>query len=262
MLAYRRADVAELNEAARALLAQDGRLGRERLVFGEREFRRGDRVVCRRNCDLVGVRSGTRGTLEELDRERRALTVVTDGGERRTAPPGTSLLVLSSTATRSPATRRREPRSSERSSWLATRARSKNGATSPALVPARRRTSTSPRAGTSVRRMGDRLRRNTRRRGSPTRSRVRRANDWPSRPRAAAPTRAKHGEPISSKRMPGPSSVSPRREPNSSSSAGGTGAGASPNSVQSSPSGRPRLPTLATVSLDSFASPSSHAAPA
>jgi conjugative relaxase-like TrwC/TraI family protein len=86
MLAYRRADVAELNEAARALLGQDGKLGCERLVIGEREFRPGDRVVCRRNCDLVGVRNGTRGTLEELDGERRALTVVTDGGERRTLP--------------------------------------------------------------------------------------------------------------------------------------------------------------------------------
>ncbi len=86
MLAYRRADVAELNEAARGLLAQDGRLGRERLLIGEREFRRGDRVVCRRNCDLLGVRNGTRGTLDGLDREREALTVVTDGGERRMVP--------------------------------------------------------------------------------------------------------------------------------------------------------------------------------
>jgi conjugative relaxase-like TrwC/TraI family protein len=86
MLAYRRADVAELNEAARALLVQDGGLGWERLVVGEHEFRRGDRVVCRRNCDLLGVRNGTRGTLEAIDREQGALTVRTDGGEQRTLP--------------------------------------------------------------------------------------------------------------------------------------------------------------------------------
>lgn len=86
MLAHRRADVAELNEAARTLLAEEGRLGRERLLVGELEFRAGDRVICRRNCDLVGVRNGTRGTLEGVDRNRGALAVVTDAGERRTLP--------------------------------------------------------------------------------------------------------------------------------------------------------------------------------
>jgi AAA domain len=86
MLAYRRADVAELNEAARALLRGEGKLGRERLLIGEREFRRGDRIVCRRNCDILGVRNGTRGTLEAVDPERRALTLLTDTGERRSLP--------------------------------------------------------------------------------------------------------------------------------------------------------------------------------
>lgn len=86
MLAYRRADVAELNEAARALLAGEGRLGLDRLLVGEREFRAGDRVVCRRNCDSLGVRNGMRGTVEELDGERLSLAVRTDGGEERTLP--------------------------------------------------------------------------------------------------------------------------------------------------------------------------------
>ena len=59
---------------------------RERLLVGERDFRRGDRVVCRRNCDLVGVRNGTRGTIEAIDRERGALTLLMDVGEQRMLP--------------------------------------------------------------------------------------------------------------------------------------------------------------------------------
>jgi conjugative relaxase-like TrwC/TraI family protein len=86
MLAYRRADVAQLNEAARALLAQEGRLGRQRTVVGELDFRPGDRVVCKRNSELLGVHNGTRGTLEAIDRERGALALRTDAGDRRTLP--------------------------------------------------------------------------------------------------------------------------------------------------------------------------------
>ncbi|MGH3031914.1 MAG: MobF family relaxase, partial [Gaiellaceae bacterium] len=45
MLAHRRSDVQELNEAARHLLLDAGRLGDKALVAGEREFRVGDRVL-------------------------------------------------------------------------------------------------------------------------------------------------------------------------------------------------------------------------
>lgn len=86
MLAYRRADVAELNLAARALLEAQGRLGPERLLVGEREFAAGDRVVCRRNADVIGVKNGTRGTLEQINPERRTLALLTDRGARRTLP--------------------------------------------------------------------------------------------------------------------------------------------------------------------------------
>ena len=51
MLAYRRGDVADLNDAAHTLLDSNGRLGRDALAIGGREFRVGDRVVCRRNND-------------------------------------------------------------------------------------------------------------------------------------------------------------------------------------------------------------------
>lgn len=49
MLAHRGADVRDLNDGARALLREAGRLGEHALVAGEREFRAGDRVVCRGN---------------------------------------------------------------------------------------------------------------------------------------------------------------------------------------------------------------------
>jgi conjugative relaxase-like TrwC/TraI family protein len=80
MLALRRADVADLNQLARSLMDGAGRLGKERLVVAEREFATGDRVVCLRNSDLLGVKNGTRGTVEQADAERRTLVVATDRG--------------------------------------------------------------------------------------------------------------------------------------------------------------------------------------
>jgi hypothetical protein len=80
MLALRRGDVADLNQLARSLMDTAGRLGKERLVVAEREFAAGDRVVCLRNSDVLGVKNGTRGTVERTDSERRALVVKTDRG--------------------------------------------------------------------------------------------------------------------------------------------------------------------------------------
>ena len=81
MLAYRRADVQELNAAARTLLARAGRLGPETLEVGEREFRVGDRVICRHNDERLGVRNGIRATVLELDGTRLRLN--TDSGAVR-----------------------------------------------------------------------------------------------------------------------------------------------------------------------------------
>ena len=84
MLAYRREDVGDLNEAAHRLMLRDGRLGREAVAFGGREFRTGDRVVCRQNDAGLGVRNGTRGTIVDLD--EFVLTVRDDSGTRRQLP--------------------------------------------------------------------------------------------------------------------------------------------------------------------------------
>jgi AAA domain len=81
MIAQRRRDVAELNAVARALMEAEGRLGRERLEISGREFRAGDRIVCLRNSDALGVRNGTRGTIKQVDRTRGRLHVRTDRGD-------------------------------------------------------------------------------------------------------------------------------------------------------------------------------------
>ena len=71
MLAYRRADVDELNQAAHALMLRQRRLGREAVTLGEREFRVGDQVLCRRNDSRLGLRNGMRGTIVDLDDDAR-----------------------------------------------------------------------------------------------------------------------------------------------------------------------------------------------
>lgn len=87
MLAHRRTDVAELNTLARVLMQAEGRLGRENLTAAGDEFRAGDRILCRRNSDALGVRNGTRGRVEDVDRDRRELRVRTDRGHQVTLSP-------------------------------------------------------------------------------------------------------------------------------------------------------------------------------
>jgi conjugative relaxase-like TrwC/TraI family protein len=82
MIALRRRDVAEFNALARTLMDTHGRLGEERLAIAEREFASGDRVVCLRNSDALGVKNGTRGTVDSIDRSGHTVTVSTDRGDR------------------------------------------------------------------------------------------------------------------------------------------------------------------------------------
>jgi conjugative relaxase-like TrwC/TraI family protein len=83
MLAYRRDDVRELNDAARALMLRAGRLGPEALQFGRREFRVGDRVICGQNHARSDVRNGTRGTVVDLDIASQTLVLQTDASALR-----------------------------------------------------------------------------------------------------------------------------------------------------------------------------------
>jgi conjugative relaxase-like TrwC/TraI family protein len=84
MLAYRRDDVCDLNHAAHARMLRRGLLGGEAVMLAEREFRVGDRVLCRRNDAQLGVRNGTRGTIVGLGES--TLTLRGDDRARRSLP--------------------------------------------------------------------------------------------------------------------------------------------------------------------------------
>lgn len=76
LLAYTRADVAELNRLARETLRATGQLGPDQAVEttnGERAFAVGDRVMFLRNERSLGVKNGTLGTLTALDRSSMAV---------------------------------------------------------------------------------------------------------------------------------------------------------------------------------------------
>jgi conjugative relaxase-like TrwC/TraI family protein len=87
MIAYRRADVAELNSVARSLLDQEGRLGRQRLRCASGlELAVGDRILCTRNDRPLAVANGDRGTLTGIDRKRRTAVVDFDDDRRVELP--------------------------------------------------------------------------------------------------------------------------------------------------------------------------------
>jgi hypothetical protein len=87
MLAYRRDDMHDLNQAARTLMRHAGRLGADAVQVGEREFRAGDCALCRRNEPQLGLRNGMRGTVTDIDTATNTLTLRTRTGALRQIPP-------------------------------------------------------------------------------------------------------------------------------------------------------------------------------
>jgi conjugative relaxase-like TrwC/TraI family protein len=87
MIAYRRADVAELNTVARTLLDREGVLGRDRLRLDHSvELAAGDRILCTHNDRRLDIANGSRGTIASVDRARRAIVVELDDRRRLTLP--------------------------------------------------------------------------------------------------------------------------------------------------------------------------------
>jgi conjugative relaxase-like TrwC/TraI family protein len=84
MIAYRRADIRDLNQAGHTLMLRAGRLGPDALRFGQREFRAGDRVLCRHNEPHLGIHNGTRANVIELG--QNGLSIRTDAGALRRLP--------------------------------------------------------------------------------------------------------------------------------------------------------------------------------
>jgi conjugative relaxase-like TrwC/TraI family protein len=87
MIAYRRADVAELNAVARTLLDREGRLGDGRLHLDNgTELATGDRVLCTRNDRRLDVANGSRGTVVAIDRDRLSIVLELDDRRRLALP--------------------------------------------------------------------------------------------------------------------------------------------------------------------------------
>jgi ATP-dependent exoDNAse (exonuclease V) alpha subunit len=87
MIAYRRADVAELNTVARTLLNEEGKLGREQLRLDSGlELAVGDRILCTRNDRQLQIANGNRGTIAAIDQTERAILVDLDDSRRVTLP--------------------------------------------------------------------------------------------------------------------------------------------------------------------------------
>lgn len=83
MLAYTRADVAELNARARERLRASGELGEDQAVNtvrGARDFAAGDRLMFLRNERSLGVKNCTLGTIESVG--ARDMAVRLDDGRR------------------------------------------------------------------------------------------------------------------------------------------------------------------------------------
>jgi Ti-type conjugative transfer relaxase TraA len=89
MLAHTRADVAKLNQLARARMRDAGALGADQVVQterGERAFAPGDRVMFLRNERSMGVKNGSLGTVERIEPHGgggSSLAVRLDGADRR-----------------------------------------------------------------------------------------------------------------------------------------------------------------------------------
>jgi ATP-dependent exoDNAse (exonuclease V) alpha subunit len=87
LIAYNNNTVAELNERARTHVAASRRLNGPTLEAGERAFQAGDRILCRKNQDRLGVLNGDLATVTSVDQDRKGLTVQLDRDpEKRDLP--------------------------------------------------------------------------------------------------------------------------------------------------------------------------------
>jgi conjugative relaxase-like TrwC/TraI family protein len=79
MIAYRRVDVAELNDRARTLMRAAGVLGDEELRLSGVSYACGDQVVLRSNDRRLGVANGDRGSVLAVDAANRSVDVAIGG---------------------------------------------------------------------------------------------------------------------------------------------------------------------------------------
>lgn len=78
MIAARKADVADLNVKARAILRAEGLIDELELTIGGRSFAAGDEVMTLRNDRGLGVINGSRGVVEHINVDERAIQIRLD----------------------------------------------------------------------------------------------------------------------------------------------------------------------------------------
>ncbi|MDP9270798.1 MAG: relaxase domain-containing protein [Chloroflexota bacterium] len=83
MIAKRNADVERLNAMARSVMREEGRLGSVEIEVGGQAFATGDQVVTRVNAPGDGVYNRMRWSINEVDAQRRAVTLDCLDQERR-----------------------------------------------------------------------------------------------------------------------------------------------------------------------------------
>lgn len=86
MIALRRADVAELNQRARAQMTATGQLGDRTLSVYGQPIAEGDLVVALRNHTGIGVVNGTQGTVTHVDTDQRSITIQERSGREIELP--------------------------------------------------------------------------------------------------------------------------------------------------------------------------------
>jgi len=87
LIGHRNTTVHELNQQARALMAEAGRLRGPTLNAYGRDFRAGDRVVCLKNRTRLGVLNGDLATVTGIDADRRTVTICLDRETRSVSVP-------------------------------------------------------------------------------------------------------------------------------------------------------------------------------
>ncbi len=87
LIGHRNTTVDELNQRARTLVAEAGLLKGPTLKAQGRDFQTGDRVVCLKNRDRLGVLNGDLATITGIDTERRTVTIRLDRDGRSANVP-------------------------------------------------------------------------------------------------------------------------------------------------------------------------------
>jgi conjugative relaxase-like TrwC/TraI family protein len=77
---------AALNQHIRTARLVAGQLGPDAVTAAGREYAVGDRIITRRNNPTLGLDNGTRGTVAEIDQQRRSITLRSDDERTLTIP--------------------------------------------------------------------------------------------------------------------------------------------------------------------------------